>query len=123
MAAERLSMRQIREILRQKWALELSHRAVAQSLGVGLGTISSVLTRARATGLAWAQAQTLSDDVLESRLYGRLDVAGQRQRPAPDCQREPKFPQLGELKIPHPRVHSVASAGRTRPALSLSLSR
>ena len=39
------------------------------------------------------------------------------------CQREPKFPHLGELKIPHPRVHSVASGGRTRPALSLSLSR
>jgi hypothetical protein len=29
MAAERLSMRQIREILRQKWTLGLSHRAVA----------------------------------------------------------------------------------------------
>jgi hypothetical protein len=28
MAAERLSMRQIREILRQKWALGLSHRPV-----------------------------------------------------------------------------------------------
>ena len=39
------------------------------------------------------------------------------------CQREPKIPQLWELKIPHPRVHSEASAGRTRPALSLSLSR
>lgn len=30
MAAERLSMRQIRDILRQKWALGLSHRAGAQ---------------------------------------------------------------------------------------------
>ena len=38
MATERLSMRQIREILRQKWALGLSHRAVASSLWVGLGT-------------------------------------------------------------------------------------
>ena len=46
MATERLSMRQIREILRQKWALGLSHRAVAGSLRVGLGTISSVVTRA-----------------------------------------------------------------------------
>jgi transposase len=85
MAAERLSMRQIREILRQKWALGLSHRAVAQSLGVGLGTISSVVTRAQAAGLDWPQVQPLSDDVLEGRLYGRPEVAGQRQRPAPDC--------------------------------------
>ncbi|OGK81606.1 MAG: hypothetical protein A2X53_19010 [Candidatus Rokubacteria bacterium GWA2_70_23] len=78
-------MRQIREILRQKWALGLSHRAVAQSLGVGLGTISSVVTRAQGAGLDWPQVQPLSDDAWEGRLYGRPEVAGQRQRPAPDC--------------------------------------
>ena len=39
MTTERLSMRQTREILRQKWTLGLSHRAVARSLRVGLGTI------------------------------------------------------------------------------------
>ena len=85
MAAERMSMRQIREILRQKWALGISHRAVAQILTVGLGTISSVVARARGAGLDWPQVQPLSDDVLESRLYGRPEVAGQRQRPGPDC--------------------------------------
>jgi transposase len=85
MAAERLSMRQIREVLRQKWGLGLSHRAVARSLGLGLGTISSVLARARATGLDWPQVQALTDEVLEHQLYGRPEVAGQRQRPAPDC--------------------------------------
>jgi transposase len=45
-------MRQIREVLRQKWALGLSHRAVARSLRVGLGTISSLVTRAEQAGLA-----------------------------------------------------------------------
>jgi transposase len=85
MATERLSMRQIREILRQKWALRLGHRAVASSLRVGLGTISSVVSRAQAAGLDWAQVQTLTDEGLEGRLYGRPEVAGQRQRPAPDC--------------------------------------
>jgi hypothetical protein len=52
MATERPSMRQIREILRQKWALGLSLRALASSLRVGLGTISSVVSRGRAAGLA-----------------------------------------------------------------------
>lgn len=85
MATERLSMRQIRDILRQKWALGLSHRDVAQSLRVGLGTISSVVSRAQAAGLDWPQVQSLADDALEGRLYGRPEVAGQRQRPAPDC--------------------------------------
>jgi len=64
MATERLSMRQIREILRQKWALGLSHRAVADSLRVGLGTISSVVSRAQAAGLDWALVQTLTDEGL-----------------------------------------------------------
>ena len=40
-------MRQIREILRQKWALRLSHRAVAHSLAIGLGAISSVYSAGR----------------------------------------------------------------------------
>jgi transposase len=85
MAAERLPMRQIREILRQKWALGLSHRAVARSLGVGLGTISSVVARAQAAGLDWTQVEGLAETTLESHLYGRPEVAGQRQRPWPDC--------------------------------------
>src|SRR5713101_5743230 len=42
MATERLSMRQIREILRQKWTLGRTHRQVAEGLRVGLGTVSTV---------------------------------------------------------------------------------
>ncbi len=41
MATERLSMRQTREILRQKWALGRSHRAVARSLGISSGAVGS----------------------------------------------------------------------------------
>jgi transposase len=50
MAAGRKSMRQIRDILRQKWAWGSATRAVAQSLGVGLRTVSSVVSRAQARG-------------------------------------------------------------------------
>ena len=50
MATERLSMRQIREILRQKWDLGRSHREVAESVRLGLGTISGVLQRASRPG-------------------------------------------------------------------------
>src|ERR1700686_3943471 len=78
-------MRQIREILRQKWTLGRGHRAVAGHLGVGLGTVSGVERRARAAGLDWAQVEPLSEDGLAGRLYGRPEVAGQRARPWPDC--------------------------------------
>jgi transposase len=50
MATERLSMRQIREVLRQKWVLGRSHREVAESLRVGLGTISLVLEKPNRPG-------------------------------------------------------------------------
>ena len=70
MATERLSMRQIREILRQKWCLGQSHRAVAESLGIGSGTVGTTVLRARAAGLDWAQVESLTDEVLEARVYG-----------------------------------------------------
>ena len=73
MAAERLSMRQIREILRQKWTLGRSHREVAEHLGAGLGTVSGVECLARAARLAWPQVEALSDEVFEARLWVTSD--------------------------------------------------
>ena len=85
MAAERLGMRKTREILRQKWELGLSHRKVARSLGVGVGTVSEVVTRAVVAGLSsWALVQGLDDGALEGRLYGRAP-GSVAQRPLPDC--------------------------------------
>ena len=85
MAGTRLSMRRSREILRQKWELRRSHREVARSLEVGLGTVSQTLYRARVAGLEdWAAVEGLDEGTLEQRLYGREQVAG-APRPAPDC--------------------------------------
>ena len=47
MAAERLPLRRIREILRLKWTLNRSHREMARSLGVSPGAVASVLSRPR----------------------------------------------------------------------------
>jgi transposase len=85
MATERLSMRHTREILRQRYTLGRSHRAIAQSLSISHGAVGATVVRAQAAGLDWAQVQTLTDDALEARLYGRPEAAGGRQRPVPDC--------------------------------------
>jgi transposase len=77
-------MRKIREILRQKWALGRTHREVAQSLSIGLGTVSGVERRARAAGLDWAAVEGVPDDVLEGRLYPP-GPTGKGPRPWPDC--------------------------------------
>jgi len=53
MATERLSMRHLREILRQKWVLGRSHREVARSLGLSSGAVGTSVLRARAAGLDW----------------------------------------------------------------------
>lgn len=76
-------MRKIREILRQKWGLGRTHREVAGSLGVSVGTITETLTRAAVAGLDWSMVQALEDDgELEKRLYGER---GPGRRPKPDC--------------------------------------
>src|SRR6201988_4507384 len=48
MRAERVSMRQIREVLRLRFASELPQRAIAKSLGLSQGAVSGYLSRARA---------------------------------------------------------------------------
>lgn len=75
MATERHSMRQIREVLRQKWVLGRSHRDVHRSLGVSTGAVSMVATRARAAGLDWAAVEALDDPALERRVYGEGSAA------------------------------------------------
>src|SRR5947208_17084896 len=83
MATERLSMRQTREILRQKWGLGRTHRAVAQSLRISSGAVGTTVLRARAAGLDWAQVDTLSDEALQARVYGP-PTPPTHHRPVPD---------------------------------------
>ena len=83
---ERLSMRAIREILRQRWVQGQPHRAVALSTGRSVGAVYETLRRAREAGLDWAGIDGMTDDALEAALYRRPAVAGPRgTRPQPDC--------------------------------------
>jgi transposase len=83
MATERLLMRHIRDILRVKWTLRRTHREAARSLGVSLGAVASVVSRASAKGLTWDGVAALSDEALEEILYGPK-LPAQAERPAPD---------------------------------------
>ena len=87
MATERLPMRTIREILRQKWQLGRSNRAVARSVGLSVGAIGGTLHRARAAGLAtWAAIEAMADDVLAGPALPaprRRDAGRGRSRTAP----------------------------------------
>ena len=63
MPMKRLTMRQIREILRLKHESRLSHRAIARVCGVGAGTVSEYLRRAREAGLGWPLPADCDDAV------------------------------------------------------------
>ena len=84
MPTERLSMRNIRELLRLVHDVGLSQRAAAQSLSLSQGTVSKYLNRAKRAGLSWPLPGELDDDVrLENRLYPPSQLASD-QRPHPD---------------------------------------
>jgi transposase len=81
MAGERLSMRKIQEILRQKWEQGRSHREVAASLGLSVGIVSATLERAERAGVDVTTLAGLSTSELEVRLYPRAAEAALRVMP------------------------------------------
>lgn len=84
MPRARSSMRKIREVLRLKWNLGLSHRQVSRSVRLGSSTVGDYLLRARVAELSWEEVQTLSDEELERRLYASASGGGSRGRAEPD---------------------------------------
>ena len=68
MPAERLSMRNIREILRLK-AMGFSGRKIARSLGLSPTTTSDYLRRAKVARLSWPLKPELDDEALEQLLF------------------------------------------------------
>ncbi len=75
-------MRQIREILRLKHERGLRNRAIARACGVGVGTVSEYVSRARRAGFCWPLPPELDDMALEAQLFPR--PAPGQQRAAPD---------------------------------------
>ena len=83
-AKRELSMRQLRHLLRLHHD-RVSAREIGRRLGVARSTIQDNLKRAAAAGLAWPLADDVTDEALETRLYGRAGVTqGQRRRAEPD---------------------------------------
>jgi transposase len=85
MPAERLSMRNLRELLRLRHSAGLSQHVIARSLGLAQGTISKYLGRARQAGLAWPLPPELDDDDrLEAHLFPPPPDLPAELRPKPD---------------------------------------
>jgi transposase len=76
-------MRQVKEILRQKWVLGRSHREIAHALGVSVGVVGTTVSRAAAAKLTSGELEALSEEQLEQRLYGPK-LGTRAPRPMPD---------------------------------------
>jgi len=84
MPGERLSMRKIRDVLRLRFAHDLSQRAIAHSVRLSIGAVNSYLGRARLAKLDWPLPEDLSDAQLERLLYPPPPDVARQQRPVPD---------------------------------------
>jgi transposase len=68
MPTERISMRNIREILRLYFALGLKKRQIGLSCNLAHSTIGKYLQKAKAAGLSWPLPEDLDDKTLEEML-------------------------------------------------------
>jgi len=62
-------MRQVREVIRLKWAGGLRDRKIAHSLRVSRPTVAEYVRRAQAVGLSWPLPETLDEAALERLLF------------------------------------------------------
>ncbi|OUR92734.1 transposase [Gammaproteobacteria bacterium 42_54_T18] len=85
MPNKRLAMRHTKEILRLKFEAKLSHRKIARSLNIGVGTVSLYSRRATEVGLSWPLSPGMSDNDLEQLLFPAAVVRGRHGRIEPDC--------------------------------------
>ena len=85
MAAKRLKMNRLKEILRLSLERGLSQRKVARALRVGNGTVSEYLGRARAAGVGWPLPAELEDEErLEAAVLGAAKAPKEGGREKPD---------------------------------------
>ena len=84
MPAERLSMRQIREVLRLRFASELPQRAIAKSLGLSQGAVAVISAGPAPPGSSWPLPADLDDAQLEALLFPPPPAIAADQRPMPD---------------------------------------
>jgi hypothetical protein len=62
-------MRKVREVLRLRFEVGCSHRAIQASTGLSKGSVSDYLKRAATRSLTWAEASSMSDADVEARLF------------------------------------------------------
>ena len=84
MPAERIGMRDAREIIRLKFSSVSTHE-IARRLNMARSTVRKTLKRADSAGLSWPFPESMNDEALEAALYAsRRSKRGHRRIEEPD---------------------------------------
>jgi len=75
MPTKRLSMRQLREVLRLRLHALLSLRQIKNSLHLSLGAIQKIASKAKQLELTWEKVEPLDDKQLSSLFYPKEEIA------------------------------------------------
>jgi len=95
MPAQRLPMRQVREVLRLKHACGHSGHRIAAAVGVSGYTVAEYLRRAAVVGITWPVPPGLDDAALERKLFTPPFTPAEALRP------QPAWPRIhAELRRP-----------------------
>ena len=86
MAAERLSMRTIKEVLRLRWEKKFSNTQVSQSCNIARSTVREYVERAQRAGLSWPLASGLDDGQLEALLFSSTPAESSEKWVLPDME-------------------------------------
>jgi hypothetical protein len=84
MAAKRITMRKIRDILRLRLAAGLSIRQIKASTRVSIGSIQKLLSQAEHLGLSWPLPDELDDNQLAQLFYPGTDTTVSARFQLPD---------------------------------------
>ena len=86
MPAERIGMRDAREIIRLKSSSVSTHE-IARRLGMARSTVRETLKRTEGAGLSWPLPEDMSDGALEAALYpadaANAAIGGSKNRTGP----------------------------------------
>ena len=81
MPAKRISMRKIREVLRQRWESKLTFRQIGRGCSISPGTAMDYERRARAAKLTWTKVEEMDDQKLEELLFPLPPSSSSEQQP------------------------------------------
>ena len=77
-------MRNVREVVRLKFACGVTDRQIAGSVGIARSTVAEYLRRVAAAGLGWPLPDGISDADVEARLFPPPRLLPAESRPQPD---------------------------------------